>query len=47
MAYKLIVVTTHHNLLEKKSFTLDALSAATLPIYLGLGPASGNTGMCP
>ena len=31
----------------KKSFTPDALSATTLPIYLGLGPASGNTGRCP
>ena len=29
----------------KKSFRPDALSARTLPIYLGLGPASGNTGM--
>ena len=28
------------------SFTPDALPAATLPIYPGLGLASRNTGMC-
>ena len=30
----------------KKSFTPDALPAATLPIYPGLGPASKDTEMC-
>ena len=30
----------------KKSFTPDALPAATLPIYPGLGPASRDTEIC-
>ena len=30
----------------KKNFTPDALPAATLPIYPGLGPESRDTEMC-
>ena len=47
MAQELFIITTHHIVLEKKGFTPDAFPAATLPIYPRLGPASGNTEMCP
>ena len=38
--------TTRICIIWQKSFTPDALPAATLPIYPGLGPASRNTEMC-
>ena len=47
MAQELIIIKRIIMFWKEKSFTPDALPAATLPIYPGLGPASGNTEMCP
>ena len=40
------MIITHLYVFSQRFFKPDALPAATLPIYLGLGPASRDTEMC-